>query len=76
MTPSKKYGIINYRRKRSDFEMKRNPNKGYKNDWINLSMDGISHIRRIKNKEKKMMKNLTKQRLKKDFQLELLLSET
>lgn len=52
--------------------MKFNPNKGYRNDWIDLCMDGRSNVRRIKGKDKKMMQTLTRKRLELDLRSELI----
>jgi hypothetical protein len=52
--------------------MKYNPNKGYRNDWIDLCMDGMSTVRRIKGKDKKMMQKLTKKRLENSLRSELM----
>lgn len=51
--------------------MKYNPNKGYRNDWIDLCMDGLSSKRRIKGKDKKMMQRLTKKRLNLELRSEI-----
>lgn len=51
--------------------MKYNPNKGYKYDWIDLCMDGMSSVRRIKGKDKKMMQHLTRKRLQNAFKKDL-----
>lgn len=47
--------------------MKYNPNKGYKDDWIDLCGDGRYEKRRIKGDVKKQMAKMTRFRLSKDL---------
>ena len=46
--------------------MKKNPNKGFTNDWMDFNLDGKYRKRRIKGKDKKYMKGLTRKRIKYD----------